>query len=105
MTAPQNIQWFRGYCGRDMLREEGFGLWALFIARRDLMTRREEGYLILAALSIAIRFQSPWGARSGSAWISHGDTRGWRSPIFVSIRSDANEIATRQAQRFSGVRP
>lgn len=75
----------------DIRRGEGRVFWLRVLGSPNLMTRPgDEGRLLLAGLEFTVTVRAPWG------WTR--DSIGWRRPLLFSVRSDADEIAHRQAE-------
>lgn len=84
--------WARGFFGRDYMRDVlGWELGLVLFPARRLMTREDDGRMIIAGLWIRVRF----------CWQTHRERMEGRVRPRLDFRvwSDADEIATRIAAR------
>lgn len=86
--------------GRDWKDGDGWTACLIVAPAMRLMDRPADfGRRGLAGVGLAVNIRWPWGRRPWNAWISAGDTRGWRSPVRIQAWTDAGEIGRRIAAR------
>jgi hypothetical protein len=97
-TYPDPLFAIVGYSSFWTKPRDGWSVDIMICPARRLMRPSEGGKRVLCGLFIGVELRWPWGQRDAFLLYPWWDQHGWRSPLSIEVRSNADEIARRLAK-------